>query len=70
MTDLLEKKIVLADLKKQLEDGDQRTLARRMDTYPARISDALNGFVRNMGFLNGLETEIRKLLKEREAVKI
>lgn len=68
MQELQAKRVTIARLKGKLKDGDQRELARRMDVYPARVSDALNGWVRNLEFLNTLETEIHKLLTEREGV--
>lgn len=68
MTDLQQKRIVLRNLKQQLAEGDQRELARRLDTHPSRISDALAGLVKNMEFLKGLETEIRNILAERQVV--
>ena len=69
MTDLQQKRIEIRKLKQLLAEGDQRELARRLDTHPSRISDALAGLVKNMDFLNGLETEIRNILTEREAVQ-
>lgn len=70
MTDLQQKRNELKALKENLVDGDQRELARRLETHAPRISDALAGLVYNMDFLNKLETEIRNILREREAVKI
>lgn len=68
MTDLQLKRIVIRNLKQELAEGDQRELARRLDTHPSRISDALAGLVKNMDFLTRLETEIRNIIKERQAV--
>lgn len=69
MTDLQQKRNELRSLKECLVDGDQRELARRLETHAPRISDALAGLVYNLDFLNRLEAEIRNILREREAVK-
>lgn len=66
MTDLQKAKIEIARLKKQLVDGDQRELARRMDVYASKISDAFGGVIRNVSFLESLAAETRKLIAERE----
>lgn len=57
----------LEKLKKSLKHGDQRVLAMRMGTSPARVSDAFSGFVTNNGFLIRLAAEAKALLAERES---
>jgi len=59
----------LKQMRDTLERGDQRKLAVRMGVHYARISDALNGFVKNADFLDRLESEIRMLHGERTQAK-
>lgn len=66
MSKELELKIELRNLKAKLAVGDQRELAKRLGTYPGRIADAFDGFVRNIEFMSKLVTETLKLIKENE----
>lgn len=68
MTDFKHKKHAVIHLKPLLQVGDQRELARRLETYPARISDAFDGFVKDPEFLDRLQAAIIQLLEEREEV--
>lgn len=60
----------LKQMRESLHRGDQRKLAARMGVHYARISDALNGFVKNADFLDKLESEIRMMHGERTPAKV
>lgn len=68
MPDNTHKKHAVIRLKRLLQVGDQRELARRLETYPARVSDAFDGFVKDPVFLDRLQAAIIQLLEEREEV--
>jgi aminopeptidase N len=65
-----ETKIELRKMKLLLGHGDQRVLADRMETDAARVSDALNGRIKNQTFLTKLRAEWRKLMQEKPSLSI
>lgn len=67
MADYVEKMSELRRLKKALPVGGQRELARRLGTFPDKISNAFAGFTKDSDFLTRLVTETRKLIMERAA---
>jgi hypothetical protein len=56
----------LIQLKESLRRGEKRELARRLNTRPSKIADALDGFVKDVDFLSRLQAEIEKIIKERQ----
>lgn len=60
----------LRKIKRLLQRGDQRELARRLVVRPNDVADAFDGFKRNVDFLTRLRNECQKLLAERESVPI
>lgn len=62
MTDTIQKNIDLADLLNRLPRGSKRKLAVKMGCNPGRITDAIDGFVKDQEFLSRLAKEASKFL--------
>ncbi len=53
-------------IKAQLKHGDQRHIATSLREHPARVSDALNGFISNESFLKSVKSAALKIIKDRQ----
>jgi hypothetical protein len=67
MADYVKNMSELRRLKKAMPVGGQRELARRLGTFPEKISNAFAGFTKDSDFLTKLVAEARKLITERAA---
>lgn len=68
MTEVKDWKTVLRELKKNLEWGDQRKIADRLDCLPGKVNLGLKYLIKDDEFLSRLQAEAQELIKRREAL--